>query len=31
VVTDQRLVSRPQLGGCDIGAVEIRIEPTFTG
>jgi hypothetical protein len=31
VTTDQRLVSRPQLDGCDIGAVEIQVALTFTG
>lgn len=31
VTTDQRGVARPQLGGCDIGAVELVFEPTFTG
>jgi len=31
VTTDQRGVARPQLGGCDIGAVELVVEPTFIG
>lgn len=38
VTTDQRGVARPQIGGCDIGAVEVEpvvpalvLQPTFTG
>lgn len=31
VTTDQRGVARPQIGGCDIGAVEVALVPTFTG
>ncbi len=35
ITTDQRGVTRPQAGGCDIGAVEvvpaITLQPTFTG
>jgi hypothetical protein len=39
VTTDQRGVARPQINGCDIGAVEVEappappvsVEPTFTG
>jgi hypothetical protein len=28
--TDQRGVSRPQVGGCDIGAVEVGADPPAT-
>lgn len=31
VTTDQRGVTRPQMGGCDIGAVEIELVLAFTG
>jgi hypothetical protein len=36
VTTDQRGVARPQIGGCDVGAVEVEpvfivLQPTFTG